>query len=111
MMLFIGKKISWGGKSPPLLYFIGIAVEEDGVTKRDAIERNTKSKPFGRFVRVVHIDIWHYGRTKGGGLKPLPLMLSGKQISWRRVSRRQLYLSGKHLKGMGDQNDTTSRTP
>ena len=36
------------------------------------------------------------------------VILSEKQISWGRVSRRQLYLSGKQLKGMGSRNVTPS---
>ena len=62
----IGQQIIWGGKSPPQLCLSGKWLKGDGVTKRDAIDKNTKSKPSGRFVRVVHIDIWHYGRVKGG---------------------------------------------
>ena len=38
------KQISWGDKSPPQLYVIGQVVEGDGVTKHDAIERNTYSQ-------------------------------------------------------------------
>ena len=39
------EQISWGRVSRPQLYVIGQAIEENGVTKRDAIERNTYSQP------------------------------------------------------------------
>ena len=58
--------------------FIGQVVEGDGVSKRYVIERNTKSKPSGRFVRVVHIDIWHNGRTKGGSRSRPPFGFIGE---------------------------------
>ena len=69
------KHISWGRVSRPQLYVIGQAFEADGVTKRDAIKRNTYSQaafPNWEHRSSLQSLVLRHRRSKGGDKTSTP---------------------------------------
>ena len=75
VILFRHRRTKGGSKSRPQLYVIGQAFEGDGVTKRDAIKRNTYSQaafPNWEHRSSLQSLVLRHRRSKGGDKTSTP---------------------------------------
>ena len=85
VILFRHRRTKGGSKSRPQLYVIGQAFEADGVTKRDAIEMNTYSRPaFPNWEHRSSLQslVLRHRRSKGGDKTSTPSNQRPKSGRW-----------------------------
>ena len=85
VILFRHRRTKGGSKSRPQLYVIGQAFEADGVTKRDAIKRNTYSQaafPNWEHRSSLQSLVLRHRRSKGGDKTSTPSNQRPKSGRW-----------------------------